>query len=88
MKENLTAAEKKIRKGIQDARSKGTFKYLNRDETSQYGAWARAQLKNERITIRVSGFDLEAIKAKAVKQGKKYQTFLGEIIHREAVKAA
>ncbi len=87
MKEKLTATEKKVRSGIQEARAHGTFKYQNRDETSQYGAWARAQAKNERITLRISGMDLEAVKAIARSKGKKYQTFLGEIIHQVAAKA-
>ena len=87
MKEKLTVTEKKIRKGIRDSRADGTFKYLNKDEASKYGAWARAQVKDERITLRISGTDLEAVKAIAASKGKKYQTYLGELIHREAAKA-
>lgn len=87
MKEKLTAAEKKIRSGIQAARATGAFKFQNREESSQYGAWARAQVKDERITLRISGMDLEAVKAIARSKGKKYQTFLGEIIHQVAAQA-
>lgn len=88
MKEKLTRYEKRIRKEIQAARENGTFKFLPKEETTQYMEWARAQLKDARITLRVSGRDLEAIKALASKAGKKYQTYLGEMIHREAQKAA
>jgi predicted DNA binding CopG/RHH family protein len=38
--------------------------------------------------LRVSGKDLDAIKTLAAMAGKKYQTYLGEMIHREAQKAA
>jgi predicted DNA binding CopG/RHH family protein len=88
MKEKLTASEAKIRKGIQEARAIGTFKYLNKDEASQYGAWARAQLKDERVNLRVSSADLAGLKLVAAAKGLKYQTYLGQMIHREAAKAA
>jgi predicted DNA binding CopG/RHH family protein len=88
MKEKLTRYEKRIRKEFQAARENGTLKTLPKEETLQYMEWARAQLKDARITLRVSGRDLDAIKALAAKAGKKYQTYLGEMIHREAQKAA
>jgi predicted DNA binding CopG/RHH family protein len=88
MKEKLTASEKKIRKDIQATRAAGGLKFLNKDETSKYAAWARAQIKDDRITIRVPGADKRAIMALAAKEGKKYQTYLGEMIHREAAKAS
>jgi predicted DNA binding CopG/RHH family protein len=45
-------------------------------------------LKDARINLRISSQDLAGIKALAAKAGKKYQTYLGEMIHREAQKAA
>ena len=88
MKEKLTAYETKVRKGIRKARANGDFKLLPQDQASRYGEWAKAQLKDARITLRISGQDLGAIKSLAAKAGKKYQTYLGEMIHREAQKAA
>lgn len=88
MKEKLTAYESKVRKGIRKSRAKGEFKLLPQDQAARYGEWAKAQLKDSRITLRISGQDLGAIKSLAAKAGKKYQTYLGEMIHREAQKAA
>lgn len=87
-KEMLTSHEKEVRKGIRTARAKGVFQYAPREQAAKYGEWARSQLKDARITLRISGQDLDGIKALAAKAGKKYQTYLGEMIHREAQKAA
>jgi predicted DNA binding CopG/RHH family protein len=88
MKERLTSYELKVRKGIQQSRAKGEFKFQPQEQAAKYGEWAKAQLKDSRITLRISGQDLGAIKSLAAKAGKKYQTYLGEMIHREAQKAA
>ena len=44
---------------------------------------ARATLqKNSVITIRLNGYDLDALKELAIKSGKKYQTYIGELLHQ------
>ena len=43
-------------------------------------------LKDKIITIRINGKDLKALKSIADKLGKRYQTYLGEILHELAVK--
>lgn len=48
-----------------------------------YQEAARATLqKNRTITIRLNGYDLDALKELALKSGKKYQTYLGELLHQ------
>jgi predicted DNA binding CopG/RHH family protein len=47
--------------------------------------------KSGRITLRVNEEDIDALRRRAHAEGKKYQTLIGEILHREAaayVKAA
>jgi predicted DNA binding CopG/RHH family protein len=47
--------------------------------------------KGARITLRVNEEDLLALRRRAHAEGKKYQTLIGEILHREAaayIKAA
>jgi hypothetical protein len=88
MKQNLSKSEKAFLEAIRIAERKGTLAYLPAAEAKKYGQWARAQLKDARINLRISSQDLAGIKALAAKAGKKYQTFLGEMIHREAQKAA
>ena len=49
---------------------------------STYRAAARATLlKDKSITIRLNGLDLERLKELAVRSGKKYQTYIGQILH-------
>jgi predicted DNA binding CopG/RHH family protein len=80
----LTKSEREIQKAIQE----GKFQEVPWSEAKKYGEWARAQAKNISISIRINGLDLENLKAIAAKKGKKYQTYIGEILHREAQKAA
>ena len=44
---------------------------------------ARAALnKDKSITIRLNGLDLDRIKELAVRSGKKYQTYIGDLLHQ------
>lgn len=45
--------------------------------------WRRSEVKDCMIAFRISGTDLMKLKALARMQGKKYQTYLGEILKRE-----
>lgn len=52
-------------------------------EIQRYFEWRKAELKDCQIALRISGTDLMKLKALARMQGKKYQTYLGEILKRE-----
>ena len=57
------------------------------DETrlSQLRNYAKASLaKDKRITLRLSSFDLDAIRVKAVEEGIPYQTLISSILHKYA----
>lgn len=73
---------------LQEAFRNGEFKYLPKSGDKKYQKWAQAQAKDRVISLRISGLDLDFLKAKAAKKGKKYQTYIGEILHREAHKTA
>ena len=79
-----TKEEKEIRESFR----KGEIEYLPKEEGKKYQKWAKAQAKNTLISLRINGLDLMNLKAIAAKKGKKYQTYIGEILHREAQKAA
>ncbi len=78
----------KEHKDIEEALRKGTLEDVPESEHKKYQKWARAQAKDTVISLRINGLDLDFLKAKAAKKGKKYQTYIGEILHREAQKAA
>lgn len=86
--EKRTAYEKKFLAEMREQDKAGTAKYMPAEEAKKYGDWSRAQLKSERITMRVNGLDLARAKEIAMAKGKKYQTLLGEIIHRGLARAA
>jgi predicted DNA binding CopG/RHH family protein len=79
----LDAYEREIENNLAKGKRVKNFKELKEQMTlaaKRYG-------KNKKsITIRVSTYDLEAIKIKASKQGIPYQTYLNALIHQEATK--
>ena len=52
-------------------------------EIQEYFEWRKAELKDSQIALRISSTDLMKLKALARMQGKKYQTYMGEILKRE-----
>lgn len=52
-------------------------------EIQRYIEWRRSEIKDCMIGLRISGTDLMKLKALARMQGKKYQTYMGEILKRE-----
>jgi predicted DNA binding CopG/RHH family protein len=52
-------------------------------EIQRYFEWRKGELKDSLITLRISGTDRMKLKALARIQGKKYQTYIGEILKRE-----
>ena len=55
----------------------------NKDLLTQYKASAENHFKkNERISIRISEFDLKSIQKKAISEGMPYQTLITSLIHK------
>jgi predicted DNA binding CopG/RHH family protein len=52
-------------------------------EIERYIEWRKAEIKDTRINLRISATDRMKLKALARMQGKKYQTYMGEILKRE-----
>lgn len=52
-------------------------------EIERYYEWRKAEIKDCQVALRISGTDLMKLKALARMQGKKYQTYMGEILKRE-----
>ena len=74
----------KFERELQDAIDNGKYRMLRltRRERDKYKEAARLTLaKNKIITIRLNDRDLDGIKEIAVKSGKKYQTYIGELLH-------
>jgi predicted DNA binding CopG/RHH family protein len=69
---------------LKKAFKKGDFEILStpKSEKDRYQEAARRTLlKDKSITIRINSTDLEAIKSIAVKSGKRYQSYIGELLH-------
>ncbi len=89
----LTRWEKRIQADF----AAGKYKVV-RQTAEQRRLWQEAAArpplifsKGGRITLRVNEEDLDALRRRAHAEGKKYQTLIGEILHREAagyIKAA
>lgn len=52
-------------------------------EIQRYVEWRKSEIKDCQIALRISGTDLMKLKALARMQGKKYQTYMSEILKRE-----
>lgn len=52
-------------------------------EIERYIEWRKAEIKDTRINLRISATDRMKLMALARIQGKKYQTYMGEILKRE-----
>lgn len=76
-------ASKKAKKASKKAKAKVSSKIEAKKPKSD----SDKNLKDCVLSLRINGSDLAALQAKAEKKGKKYQTFIGEILSREAQKA-
>jgi predicted DNA binding CopG/RHH family protein len=79
----------KFEKELKDAFQKGDFEILKlpKRERDKYREAARAALSKDKIiTLRINGKDLKAIKDIALKSGKKYQTYIGDLLHEHVSK--
>jgi predicted DNA binding CopG/RHH family protein len=52
-------------------------------EIERYIEWRKDEIKNSRMNLRISSTDRMKLKALARMQGKKYMTYIGEILKRE-----
>ncbi|WP_373494942.1 hypothetical protein [Aquiflexum sp.] len=79
----------KFEKELNEAIKKGDFEILKLSKKSRdnYREAAKAALsKNKSITIRINEKDLNTLKNIAVKSGKRYQTYIGDLLHEHVVK--
>ena len=79
----------KFEKELNDAIQKGNFEImkLTKKERDKYRDAARAALSKDKIiTLRINDKDLQAIKEIAIKSGKKYQTYIGDLLHEHILK--
>ena len=81
-KSNLDGEEKEILESFE----RGEWQSVgDRTRLSQLGSYAKATLaKDQRITLRLSSFDLDAIQVKAIEEGIPYQTLISSILHKYA----
>jgi predicted DNA binding CopG/RHH family protein len=56
---------------------------LGWSEAHRYFEWRKSELKDCLVSLRISGTDLMKLKALARMKGKKYQTYMGEILKQE-----
>jgi predicted DNA binding CopG/RHH family protein len=52
-------------------------------EIERYFEWRKAELKDSLITLRISSTDRMKLKSLARMQGKKFHSYIGEILKRE-----
>jgi len=81
----LTGEEKEIL----DAYENGELKSVPdvKNEIKRYGRYAKnTLLKNKRINIRISEWDIVHVQRKAVEEGIPYQTLISSLIHKYAMK--
>ena len=75
----------KFEKGILKAFKNKEYEIIrtSKKEKLDYQKAARAALmKDKIITIRLNGFDLNNIKKLALNNGRKYQTYISDILHQ------
>ena len=81
----LTKFEIKLKSAIE----KGDFEILDlpKKERDKYREAAKAALSKDKVvTLRLNGQDLRALKEIALKSGKKYQTYIGDLLHEHVLK--
>ena len=77
----------KDEKEIADSVGRGEWRSVSalKRERGRYARYAKATFrKDQRINIRISSKDLEAIQKKAVEEGLPYQTLISSLLHKYA----
>lgn len=74
----------RFEKDLMEAIRKGDYEEvkLTKAEREKFRMAARLSMaKSKSITLRINTGDLEELKNIAAKKGKKYQTYIGELLH-------
>ena len=71
-------------KEIEDDLLSGRYVDNGKAEFEAIAEAIKARKKDSVLNIRINSFDLELLKQKAQKLGVRYQTFIGELLHRAA----
>lgn len=77
----------KDEKEIADSVGRGQWRSVSglKRERERYARYAKATFrKDQRINIRISSKDLEAIQKKAIEEGLPYQTLISSLLHKYA----
>ena len=74
---------KRVKGGLQWAKRSGELRNMSWDETQKYLEWINAGLKDARVTTRIPSSDLMKIRAFARMKGKRYMTYVRELLTRE-----
>ena len=74
----------KEEQAVDDALARGEYHPVSKEEQDRIVAAIKAYQKNAVQNIRINRFDLQRLKDKAKKFGVRYQTFIGQILHRVA----
>ena len=72
---------------LRDSVERGEWRTVRgaRGQAARYRTYARDTFrKDQRINIRISGKDLEAIKKRALEEGLPYQTLISSLLHKYA----
>jgi predicted DNA binding CopG/RHH family protein len=78
-----------LEKSLKTSIKAGDIKVLKLSKTERegYREAARATLSKDKIiTLRINGKDLNDLKQIALKSGKRYQTYIGELLHEHIVR--
>lgn len=76
MKYHLTPEEREIEKNVDQLRS------VSDEKRTHIESIIDRTRKNQAISLRLSGFDLEMVKKRAEQEGIPYQTLITMIIHK------
>ena len=71
-------------KETEDALIRGEYVPVSKEKFDEIVRAIEMRRKKKVLNIRINEQDLENIKTKAKKLGVKYQTFIGEILHKVA----
>jgi predicted DNA binding CopG/RHH family protein len=78
---------KKLEKQILLDMEKGRFKPRPKSAIDSYAVWAKTQIKDAKISLRLKSGVLEGLKHQAHREHTKYQTLIGHILEEYLRKA-
>lgn len=82
----MSKEERQVQKDFRE----GKFEFLPDSEMDRYSAYAKAQKKDAKVTIRLPSAVVNGLKKEAAKKKTRYQTLMGKILadHVSRAKAA